>query len=161
MLSRGIPVSYSSKQGTYFGKLISTAHTDIIRLKKQIYASDDDEFTFSLAKVIIRAKINNQLVVARRYAKDDQEQFDELKQIKYYKDKVEYAKTSEELMGYEGIAAKTYFDVLSKEISQEFSFSGRSRRPPKDPFNSMLSLGYTMLMNEIYGEIENKGLSAY
>lgn len=70
-------------------------------------------------------------------------------------------KSDNELIGYEGVAAKSYFAVLSKIINPEFSFNGRNRMPPRDPFNSMISLGYTLLMYEIYGEIENKALTPY
>ena len=46
-------------------------------------------------------------------------------------------------------------------INEEFVFHGRSRRPPIDEFNSMIGLGYSVLMNEIYGKIEEKGLNPY
>lgn len=64
-------------------------------------------------------------------------------------------------MGHEGTAAKYYFKGLSKVIDPDFAFTGRNRMPPKDAFNSMLSLGYTIMMYEIYGELENKGLTPY
>jgi CRISPR-associated protein Cas1 len=65
-------------------------------------------------------------------------------------------------MGYEGSAAREYFKALNKLISvSEFKFSGRSRRPPQDAFNSLLSLGYSLLMNELYGAIESRGLHPY
>ena len=44
---------------------------------------------------------------------------------------------------------------------EDFVFQGRSRRPPLDEFNSMIGLGYSVLMNEIYGKIEAKGLNPY
>ena len=108
LLKMGIPVSYFSKNGAYYGRLESTGHKNIVRLKKQIFRSEDNT-----------------------------------------------------LIGYEGVAAKSYFAVLSKIINPEFSFNGRNRMPPRDPFNSMISLGYTLLMYEIYGEIENKALTPY
>ena len=54
-----------------------------------------------------------------------------------------------------------YFQVLGQLIEPEFAFEGRSRRPPMDPFNSMISLGYSIILNEIYGKIEGKGLNPY
>ena len=81
--------------------------------------------------------------------------------MKIYRDKVEHSNNAEQLLGYEGMAARTYFEALSEIIEPEFKFSGRSRRPPRDPFNSMLSLGYTLLMYEIYPKAENEGLSPY
>ena len=54
-----------------------------------------------------------------------------------------------------------YFAGLSRCVDEPFSFQGRNRRPPKDPFNSLLSLGYSILMNEVYMEIEARGLNPY
>ena len=59
-------------------------------------------------------------------------------------------------MGYEGNAAKVYFKNLGLLIKDDFKFTGRSKRPPKDEFNSLISLGYSILLNEIYGKIEEK-----
>ena len=59
------------------------------------------------------------------------------------------------------MAARTYFTGLSKLVEPAFAFQGRSRQPPRDAFNSMLSLGYTMLLYELYAEIEDRGMSPY
>ena len=72
-----------------------------------------------------------------------------------------YAKSVEQVMGYEGTAAKIYFKVLGKLIDEQFVFEGRSRRPPMDPFNSLISLGYSIILNELYGKIEGKELNPY
>ena len=64
-------------------------------------------------------------------------------------------------MGHEGYASRTYFKLLNRVIRPEFHFYGRNRRPPKDPFNAMLSLGYTLLLYEIMAKIEKIGLNAY
>jgi CRISPR-associated protein Cas1 len=77
------------------------------------------------------------------------------------REKTEHSQTIPELMGYEGQGAKDYFDGLSKLIRQEFVFHGRSKRPPLDEFNSMISLGYSVIMNEVYSKIEGKGLNPY
>ncbi len=55
------------------------------------------------------------------------------------------------LLGKEGSATKAYYQLLQQLIPEEFEFTGRNRRPPTDPFNAMLSLGYTML----YGYTES------
>lgn len=67
----------------------------------------------------------------------------------------------EEMIGFEGQAAKYYFKGLSACIDENFTFQGRNRRPPRDEFNSMISLGYSILMNEVYCKIEMKGLNPY
>lgn len=65
------------------------------------------------------------------------------------------------IMGYEGVAARKYFAGLSKLVDERFKFNGRSKRPPKDEFNAILGLGYSLLYNEIYGKLQNKGLNPY
>ena len=59
------------------------------------------------------------------------------------------------------MAAKSYFAGLSRLVDEKFYFKGRSKQPPRDEFNSMLSLGYSILMNEIYSKLENRGLNPY
>ena len=66
-----------------------------------------------------------------------------------------------QLMGYEGAAARIYFKALGKLIIPAFAFDKRSRRPPRDEFNSMISLGYSILLNEIVGKLEGRGLNPY
>jgi CRISPR-associated protein Cas1 len=111
---------------------------------------------------IIRSKLKNQAVVLRRYEKSVKIPVEEqLKMLHICRDKIEHCKTIPELMGYEGQGAKAYFDGLSRLVNPEFAFRGRSKRPPLDAFNSMLSLGYSVIMNEIYSKIEAKGLNPY
>jgi len=75
--------------------------------------------------------------------------------------KLKICQTIEQVFGHEGNASRSYFQAISKMINPEFAFDGRNRMPPKDPFNAMISFGYTILMNEIYGELENRGLTPY
>ena len=46
-------------------------------------------------------------------------------------------------------------------MEEDFKFSGRSKRPPRDAFNSLLSLGYTIVFYEIYAELENQNIHPY
>lgn len=159
-LQQGVPVNYFSAGGVYFGKLTSTRHVKPQRLRQQIHLSEDGDFCLAFAKKIISAKIHNQMVVCRRYRRDLNLQ-SELQKMYLAEQKVLQSTSMEELMGYEGLAARIYFSALSKVVEPAFSFQRRTRQPPKDAFNSMLSLGYTMLLYEIYGELENRGLSPY
>lgn len=161
-LMRGIPVSYFSTSGAYFGRLQSTQHANIIRQKKQIVLSQDKEFRLEFTKKILKAKIHNQVVMLRRYTRNNSIDLKEtIAAVQRFEGKVPVSTSIEQAMGYEGMASRYYFTGLSKLVPEQFRFQGRSRRPPKDAFNSMLSLGYTLLMYEIYGEIENNGLHAY
>lgn len=162
LLKRGIPVGWFSGRGEYFGRLDSTVHKNIQRLKKQIYLSDNEEFCTDFSKKILSAKISNQIIILKRYSKNSGVKVDEyVNSMKSAKFKISSSLSTEEIIGYEGRAAREYFTALSKLVKPDFSFKGRTRMPPTDPFNSMLSLGYTLLMHELYGEIESKGLTAY
>lgn len=66
-----------------------------------------------------------------------------------------------ELMGYEGIISRIYFAALGNIIEEPFKFAKRTKQPPQDPFNSMLSLGYSMLFNEILSNVIAVGLHPY
>lgn len=160
-LKRGIPVSFCSKGGTYFGRLQSTGHIHPGRQRKQC-ALYDQSFSVEFAKSIIKAKLKNQAVVLRRYEKSKNISVeDSLMKISISRRKIDECKSIAEILGYEGQGAKSYFEGLSKVIDSEFYFKGRSKRPPKDEFNSMISLGYSIIMNEIYAKIESKGLNPY
>ncbi len=161
-LENGIRVSYFSSTGKYFGCLHSTSHTNVARLRAQIKASENVDFYLTLDKKLINTKISNQIVVAKRYTKSSSVNVEnEFNQMIIAKNKIGAATSIEQIMGYEGIASKNYFGILSKIINPDFSFKGRNRQPPRDPFNSLLSLGYSIIMYEIYGELENRGLNPY
>ena len=160
-LKRGISVAYFSKGGTYFGRLHSTGHVNAERQRKQC-ALYESQFAIDLARTIVSAKLKNQQVVLRRYEKSKRISVEEsLKMLHICRDKTTRCQSIAELIGYEGQGAKAYFDGLSTLIDSNFKFQGRTRRPPRDEFNSMISLGYSILMNELYAKIEAKGLNPF
>ena len=161
-LERGIAVSMFSTKGKYFGRIESTNHVNAKRLKQQVYLSDQEEMRVQFSKKIILNKIHNQRVLLTRYQRSTGKNIQEnIQAIKIHENKISHYTNIEQIMGYEGNAARQYFAALSKMIKEDFKFSGRNKRPPRDAFNSMISLGYTILMYEIMGEIENRGITPY
>lgn len=159
-LKRGISVVFYSAHGSYFGRLISTNHVNVARQRMQSALTDDFKLEFS--KNIIQAKIQNQVVILRRYERyRAYDAAQEIEQMLRLCRKVPQCGTIEEIMGYEGAAARSYFSALGNLIDPAFHFERRTRRPPLDPFNSMISLGYSVILNEIYGKLEGKGLNPY
>lgn len=161
-LRLGITLNFFSSNGKYYGHLTPTARCQIRRQRKQFSVSEDPGFAKELAKEILQAKIHNQKIVLKRYiVKPSVAVQESLKQIENAEKKIASCECLDEMKGYEGIAARYYFSAISGLIDPDFKFNGRNRMPPKDPFNSMLSLGYTLLMHEIYGLIEGHGMNAY
>ncbi len=162
LLERGISVCYFSSKGKYFGRLVSTEFSKVELVKKQFQIFDNRNFSVNLAKNIIQAKIHNQYVVVKRYIKDETEDIKrKLVIIRRMEQKVHKSDSIDEIMGCEGMAARNYFSLLGMSVKPEFRFYGRNRRPPKDAFNSLLSLGYTLLMYDIMAKIESVGLNPY
>ena len=82
-------------------------------------------------------------------------------QLKTFLQYIQNAESKEQLRGYEGEAASIYFSVFDELILQQkkdFSFHGRSKRPPMDNVNAMLSFVYTLLTNQITSALESVGL---
>lgn len=64
------------------------------------------------------------------------------------KDQLPYALSIQVMMGIEGAASHAYFEALTQAFPPSIGFTGRNRRPPRDPANACLSLGYTLLAAE-------------
>lgn len=163
LLKRGLPVTFLAANGQYYGRLESTGHINIMRQRQQFRLGDDDEFCLTLSRKIIEAKTHNQIVVLRRYNRDMQKEAAKqcIKDMEIVQKKIQTTAALEQLMGYEGNCARIYFQGLAQLINTKFAFKGRNRQPPQDPFNSLLSFGYTLLRYEIYGAIISKGLQPY
>jgi len=71
------------------------------------------------------------------------------------------AGTLDQTRGYEGKASAFYFGALRLLLAKEWSFSGRAYYPPPDPFNALLSFGYSLLMKDIETVIQRVGLDPY
>lgn len=162
LLKRGIPVTWISSVGKFFGRLESTQHVNVFKQKQQMLLQDLP-FSLELGKKIIFAKVHNQIIVLRRYNRRMQlENISRIiRNILATRKNINSAKTKEQLMGYEGIIARLYFEALGKIVPKEFVFTKRNKQPPLDPFNSMISFGYTLVMYEIYTAIVNQGLHPY
>ncbi len=162
LLSAEIPVCFFSSKGKYYGRLYGVDGDKISLLKRQFCTFDDNEFSTLLSTQIVSAKIHNQIVILKRYIQEwDNSYQEELAIMMQMEKKVLHATSSEEAMGCEGMAAKMYFKVLGEIVRPDFRFYGRSKRPPRDPFNSLLSLGYTLLLHEIMAKVETAKLSPY
>ena len=161
-LQRGINVIFYSGNGSYFGRLISTNHVNVARQRKQADIYRNERFKIEFSKKIINAKIKNQIVILRRYSRyNDTDVSLPVNAMKNEWSELLRANSIEKIMGHEGQAARIYFKTLGELVDNEFAFKGRTRRPPLDPFNSLISLGYSIILNEIYGKLEGKGLNPY
>lgn len=161
-LENNIRISYFTSAGRYLGSALPACSASAERIRKQVQCVADDEFALTLSKKIIEAKINNQLVNLKRHIRysklDPKENLFHIRNARRHAAEVE---TKRVLMGYEGIASCSYFKIISELLNDSWKFRRRVQRPAKDPFNVMLNLGYSLLMKEIVGELENRGINPY
>lgn len=163
----GISLTFLSPNGRFVSRVQGATHGNVLLRKAQYALSDDEEWALHVAKLMIAAKMQNYRNILRRYIRDygeSREVTEAVKTLDTNKHHALKAKDKAELMGFEGMASNAYFEVLSKLIlNQEktFSFEGRSRRPPKDAVNAMLSLAYTLIANDCTAALETVGLDPY
>ncbi len=160
---KNIPISWISTSGNLYGSLISHTAVDIFKQKQQFDLLTDDDFYFKLAQNTISTKIHNQITLLRRYNRNMKiDKVDEMiKYISTTQKNIKFTADANEVMGYEGLASRTYFAALGMIADEPFQFVKRSKQPPRNPFNSMLSLGYNMLFNEILASVVAVGLHPY
>jgi CRISPR-associated protein Cas1 len=116
---------------------------NIALLYTHIKASMNPEICLSYARVIVSSKLSNSKVMLqrrKRFYKVDANIEKVCTQLDEMLYRARDCSSLEQLRGFEGIAARYYFECFSYFIPSPFTFNGRNRRPPKDPVNSMLSL---------------------
>lgn len=162
-LQRDVPLSWISGRGQFFGSLLNNNAVDILKHKQQFDLLAEEKLYFALAQKVIVAKVHNQLTILRRYnrnlALDSVDTA--IRNILAVRKNIFFTQDTKTLMGYEGIISRMYFSALGEIVPAEFKFEKRTKMPPRDPFNSMLSLGYSMLFNEILADIIAVGLHPY
>lgn len=158
-LAADVPIGYYSEDGHYFGKTSSFESVEPERQRQQVYLSDNETFRIVWSQLITEAKMRNSLALLNSYRDLYAWNADDLAGLFHSLSNIKSAQSVEAIMGFEGNAAKCYFACLPKVlINEDFTFRGRSTRPPKDPFNSLLSYGYSLLYRNITGAIERHGL---
>jgi CRISPR-associated protein Cas1 len=162
-IDKGIPLTYVSSNGKYIGKLETVSFYNIERQTVQFERYSNVNFCKAMSERVIKAKIQNSKVILKRHIKADNENFlnEIICALDGYKNKVSKAETIEEIRGLEGMAAKEYFRAVSVIIKEPFCFEGRSKNPPTDEFNALLSYGYMLLHNEIHNSITARGLHPF
>jgi CRISPR-associated protein Cas1 len=172
LLEHDIPTTFLTMEGILKGQLITFRSKNTPLKLAQFKAAIDDGISMEIAKAIVIKKINNQLNIIKDFKSNHPEAdfFDEEYLLNDTLSKVENmyvagsngAQTPEynkqTLLGYEGIASKSYFSALRKIFIGELKFDGRNKRPPKDEVNSLLSFGYTLLGIKISAILHSKGL---
>lgn len=157
VLGRDVPLYYLSYGGWLTGYARSiNDHSIDLRIAQYDIAKDQAR-TLELARAFVSGKVKNQRTMVRRSL--GQKARSTLQALALLGHRIDTASEAGQLLGFEGLAAKHYFDAFGDmlNVGTGFEVTGRNRRPPSDPVNALLSFGYSMLAKEALAAVITVG----
>ena len=161
---RNITLSFLNEYGRYLGTLYGETKGNVILRKEQYRISDSESKSLLYARNFIFGKLHNQKWVLERAIRDGNKLKNVSMQITFNLKQVLACESMATLRAIEGNTAQAYFRVFDNLILQNketFYYNNRTRRPPLDPVNAMLSFAYTLLVSECKHALEVVGLDSY
>lgn len=167
---QGICTSFLTPNGRFLARVEGPVSGNVLLRREQYRASDDPARCAAIVRNILMGKLHNQRAVLGRALRDhggklEQEAQTELnhayRRLDRIADKLGDCVDLNILRGYEGEAAQAYFavfDHLIRHDSPAMRFKGRSRRPPLDAVNALLSFLYTLVTHDCRSALESVGL---
>lgn len=127
----------------------------------QFAAAQDSGFCLQQARGWIQQKAERQQHFIQQAAEQHAVLSNKVAAMQQLLTQIANSSDIEQLRGYEGVAAAHYFSAWQHILPASLNFHGRNRRPPRDPFNTVLSLGYTLLHFELVRRIYLAGLDPF
>lgn len=156
LCEREIPICYFSQGGWFYGLTSGLATKNVFLRRSQFRLAEEEWFCLRLARQLVAGKIRNQRVMLMRNHIEPPPLV--IEQMKQMISRAEEAPSLAELLGVEGNAARLYFGHFDGMLKTDngdrpsefsFDFTTRNRRPPRDPVNALLSLGYSLLVKDL------------
>lgn len=163
MLGHGIEMAIFTRTGRLVGQITSPSTKNIDLRIAQFKRHEDEGFRAGLSAAIVKGKIKNSIQLLRGFVYNHPEVslYDEIRELESSLESIVERPSAEALNGVEGMAARRYFSAFGKTLLSGFDFTGRLKRPPPDPVNALLSLGYTFVYNEISSLLDGMGFDPY
>jgi CRISP-associated protein Cas1 len=163
---RGVGVSFLTENGRFLARMQGPVSGNVLLRREQYRAADDPARSADLARAVVAAKVANARTVLQRALRDRPDAGASalrptIEKLSLLLGSLERCPSVDEIRGLEGHAASLYFEVFDELIVQQretFAFTTRSRRPPLDPVNALLSFLYALLRHEVESALEGVGL---
>ncbi len=164
---RGIGISFLTERGRFLARVQGPVSGNVLLRREQYRRADDEEASAVLAQACVIAKIANCRTVLQRAARDHPEGTNvtevrrSARTLAQNLEDLEGPLPLNAVRGVEGDAARRYFGVFDHLIvhqKDDFCFTKRSRRPPTDTVNALLSFVYTLLVHDVSSALEAVGL---
>lgn len=150
LMERGIDISYFTYDGKYLGQTASDTSRNIFLRMQQYDLYMDLEKRDAIARRIVANKIGNQIAVIEHFNwTDDFDWRADACEMRRHLAGLVDKSGQPSLMGMEGICSNIYFHSYGHMFGCDMEFEKRTRRPPKNPINVILSLAYTLLTKEV------------
>lgn len=162
-----VGIGFLTENGRFLAKAVGRTSGNVLLRREQYRRTDDCEAAATIARNMVAAKIANSRTVLRRGVRDHQASIDSeavasvSARLGAAGREALAATSIEHLRGIEGDAARLYFSVLGKLVTvnrDAFALSERTRRPPLDRMNALLSFLYVLLAHDVESAIETTGL---
>ncbi len=163
LLEAGIEVCFLSMYGQFRGRLAPPIAKNALLRREQYRAHFDSQRTLEVAQACVKGKLENMRTMLMRANRSlqDAEITAATVAMQTMIQQIPHSTTVGSLLGIEGNGSASYFAVFGKLLRAPMTFTRRRRRPPLDPVNAMLSLGYTLLLQQLSSAIEMVGLDPY
>lgn len=163
----GVAVSFLTENGGFLAKVQGPVSGNVLLRREQYRKADDLMASALIARSILTGKLANCRTVLQRLLRDHSDKIDTdaisgaSQRLVNAMRRLQTEASLDILRGIEGVSADAYFSVFNHLITSqknEFSFCERSRRPPLDNVNCLLSFIYTLLMHDVRSALESVGL---
>jgi CRISPR-associated protein Cas1 len=163
LLQHGIELAIFSRTGKLWGQMTPPKARNVVLRMRQYELERSEDFCLCFARSIVRGKIANAVAVLRRFRANHPGAFplSTVEDLESRLNRVDSCPSLDTLLGVEGSAAAAYFEAFAAMVPQELGFSGRQRRPPRDPVNAILSFGYVLVGNELQSLLDGIGFDPY
>jgi CRISPR-associated protein Cas1 len=163
MLEHGIEFAIFTYTGKLLGQLTPPQTKNIPLRIAQFQKHGDTGFVLRLAKVVVRNKIGNAAAMLREHRKNHPESMTiaEIDALEELITRADSAANLDTLRGHEGSATAAYFRLFGRMLNPPWTFTTRTRRPPKDPVNAVLSFGYVIVGTELQALLDGVGFDPY
>lgn len=164
---KDVSISFLTEYGKFLARVQGPVSGNVLLRREQYRQADCDTATARIARMFVIGKVANSRHIVHRVLRDHVDKVDGnrldmvCKSLSRYSIRLLQETDAETIRGIEGRTARDYFDCFDQLIvgqKDNFQFTGRNRRPPRDRVNCLLSFIYTLLYHDARSALETVGL---
>lgn len=158
-----IELAFFTRSGKLLFQLTSRFPKNIVLRQAQYSRQANAVFCLQFSRILVGAKLKSAADILRRHRKNEPafSCADELRTLDRMRHRAQQTNSLKALLGIEGTGTAAYYSAFARMLKPPWTFNGRVRRPPRDPVNALLSLGYVLVSNELASLLDGIGFDPY